>query len=94
MKQKRSKAIDVRFYWLKDRAQQQGQFYIYWDSGKNNFADYHTKHHPPAYYKRNRAVQTFVEDLSPDSLQGCIEMMNDEQATSSRALTLLAEFLI
>lgn len=29
IKQKRSKALDMRFYWLKDRASQ-GQFRIYW----------------------------------------------------------------
>ena len=75
MKQKRSKAIDVRFYWLRDRAKQ-GQFYIYWDSGKNNFADFHTKKHPPTYHRVNRPIQTYIEGLSPDSLQGCIEMMN------------------
>ena len=50
MKQKRSKAIDVRFYWLLDRVRQ-GQFRIFWDSGKHNLADFYTKHHPPAYHK-------------------------------------------
>ena len=39
MKQKRSKAIDVRFYWLRDRVKQ-GQFYVYWESGKTNHGDY------------------------------------------------------
>ena len=42
IKQNCSKAIDMRSYWLKDR-QQQKQFSIYWDNGKNNFADYFTK---------------------------------------------------
>ena len=82
MKQKRSKAIDVRFYWLRDRAQQ-GQFYTYWDSGKNNLADFHTKKHPPAFHKRNQAVQTYVEGLSPESLQGCIEMMNSDSRSTN-----------
>eukprot|EP00536_Pseudo-nitzschia_multiseries_P005706 jgi/Psemu1/191192/e_gw1.110.12.1 len=35
IKQKRSKAIDMRFYWLKDRAEQ-GQFNIFWEPGKHN----------------------------------------------------------
>ena len=81
MKQKRSKAIDVRFYWLRDRAQQ-GQFYIFWESGKNNLADYFTKHHPPTYHKAMRPIQTFIEGLSPESLQGCIKIMRDNQAGS------------
>ena len=80
MKQKRSKAIDVRLYWLRDRAQQ-GQFYIFWDSGKNNLADFYTKHHPPPYHKVHRPIQTYVEGVSPDSLQGCIRMMTAAQAT-------------
>ncbi len=49
MKQKRSKAIDMRFYWLKDR-QSQNQFKI--ELGKNKLADYPTKHHSPAHHKR------------------------------------------
>merc|ERR1711903_104982 len=79
MKQKRSKAIDVRFYWLRDRAEQ-GQFRIYWDAGKNNLADYFTKHHPPMHHRRMRKIHTYIEGASPDSLQGCIKIMNDEQA--------------
>ena len=42
--QKRSKAMDMRFYWLRDRAKPQ-QFYIYWKQGTHNLADYFTKHH-------------------------------------------------
>ena len=78
MKQKRSKAIDVRFYWLRDRVNQ-GQFYVHWDAGVNNLADYFTKHHPASYHRRMRPIQTYVKDLSPESLQGCIRMMNEGQ---------------
>jgi hypothetical protein len=85
IKQKRSKAIDVRFYWLRDRAQQ-GQFYIYWDSGKNNLADFFTKHHPAIYHKTMRPIQTYIEGLSPESLQGCIEIMNRGQAQKQKKL--------
>ena len=92
MKQKRSKAIDVRFYWLRDRAQQ-GQFYVYWDSGKNNMADFYTKHHPPVFHRRNRPIHTYIEGLSPDRLQGCVKMMNEEQATKPITRSLLAEQL-
>ena len=74
MKQKHSKAIDMRFYWLRDRAQQ-GQFNIYWDSGKHNLGDYYTKHHPPTHHKQVRPIYTFIEGASPETLQGCIEIM-------------------
>ena len=38
VKQQQSKAMDMRFYWIKDRVQQ-GQFCIYWKPGKYNKAD-------------------------------------------------------
>eukprot|EP00536_Pseudo-nitzschia_multiseries_P006489 jgi/Psemu1/15436/gm1.15436_g len=52
IKQKRSKAIDMQYYWLKDRAQQ-GQFNIFWQPGKHNLADYPTKHHPGNHHKKS-----------------------------------------
>jgi hypothetical protein len=82
MKQKRSKAIDVRFYWLRDRAKQ-GQFHIFWDSGKHNLADYYTKHHPVTLHKAMRPIHTYVESLSPETLQGCIKIMIGEQSLAS-----------
>ena len=44
VKQKRSKAIDMCFYWIRDRVRQ-GQFKIYWSKGRTNRADYFSKHH-------------------------------------------------
>ena len=73
IKQNRSKAIDMRFYWLKDRVEQ-GQFRIYWEPGHTNLADYYTKHHPPCHHKRVRPVYTYTKQ-SPSSLQGCIELL-------------------
>ena len=76
MKQKISKAIDVRFYWVHDRVRQ-GQFFVFWDAGKNNLGDFSTKHHPPAHHKQMRPVLTFIDKgLSPETLQGCIKLMN------------------
>ena len=43
-KQKQSKAIDMRFYWIRDRVRQ-GQSTIYWSKGQANCADYFSKHH-------------------------------------------------
>ena len=47
--QKRSKAIDMRFYWIKD-CTCQGQFKIYWAPRSTNLGDYQTKHHPPSHH--------------------------------------------
>jgi len=53
VKQRRSKSIDMRFYWLRDR-DQQGQFHIFWRPGATNRADYFSKHHAPAHHQAMR----------------------------------------
>ena len=53
IKQKRTKAINIRFYWICDRCGQ-GQFKIYFKPGYNNTGDYYTKHHPPTYHRAMR----------------------------------------
>ena len=77
MKQKRSKAMDMRFHWLRDRTNRD-QFYVYWESGKTNLADYYTKHHPVVYHRTNRPIHTYVANESPSSLQGCVNRMTEE----------------
>jgi len=52
---KKSKAIDMRFYWLRDRENQK-QFKLYWCKGENNLADYFTKHHTTPYHKKMRKI--------------------------------------
>jgi hypothetical protein len=58
VKQRRSKAIDMRFYWIRDRIKQ-GQFIIHWRKGTDNLADYFTKHHSPAHHKHIRSNYLF-----------------------------------
>jgi hypothetical protein len=54
VKQKRSRAMDVRFHWLADRIKQ-GQFVIEWKEGNTNLADYFTKIHPSAHHRAMRS---------------------------------------
>ena len=83
---KRTKAMDMRFHWLRDR-EAQGQFKIYWRPGGTNLADYFTKHHPPAHHVNVRAeFLTKIKDLADaraarqttntsdkiTTLQGCV----------------------
>ena len=49
IKQKRSKTIYMRFYWIRDYTRQ-GQFKIYWAPGSTNLGNYHTKHDPPSHH--------------------------------------------
>ena len=74
MKQKRSKSIDMNFYWLQDR-KQQSQFHIYWGPGKNNLRDYHSKHHSPSHHRQMRPTylhaQQATTHLAACLLRGC-----------------------
>ena len=56
--QKKSKSWDMRFFWLRDR-EQQNQFKFHWETGKSNKADYFTKHHAETHHRtiRNLYVQ-------------------------------------
>ena len=62
VKAKRTKAMDMRFYWIKDRIRQ-GQFRVHWKPGTDNKADYHTKHHPPSHHKQVRPTYLHVAAL-------------------------------
>jgi len=56
VKQRRSKAIDMRFYWVRDRVRQ-GQFRIHWKPGSANNADYYTKHFSPTHHQAQRPIR-------------------------------------
>ena len=73
---KRTKAMDMRFHWLRDRECQQ-QFRIYWRPGKLNYADYWTKHHPTKHHQNTRK-----EFITP---QIVLEMLRQEKAQIAAA---------
>eukprot|EP00536_Pseudo-nitzschia_multiseries_P015592 jgi/Psemu1/43163/gm1.43163_g len=85
IKQKRSKAIDMRFYWLNDRAEQ-GQFNIFWEPGKHNLAVYPSKHHQGSHHRRVRPIYLYEPD-SPWTIQGCIELLDPVNAQNSVNMT-------
>jgi hypothetical protein len=77
IKQKRTKAMDMRFYSIKDRVKQ-GQFRIYSGPGFQSLAGYFTKHHSPAHHKRMREIYIHADEKSinrkgirDSALQGC-----------------------
>jgi hypothetical protein len=78
IKQKRTKAMDMRVYWIKDRVKQ-GQFNVYWGPGYGNLADYFTKHHSPAHHKRMREKYIHASEqpmnrkgIRDSALRGCV----------------------
>jgi hypothetical protein len=78
IKQKRTQAMDMRFYWVKERVKQ-GQFHVYWGPGYQNLGDYFTKHHSPAHHKRKREIYIHANDrpmnrkgIRDSALRGCV----------------------
>jgi hypothetical protein len=72
IKQKRSKAMDMRYHWLTDRVRQK-QFDVYWRPGRENLGDYHTKHHSAQHHKDMRGL-ILQQANSLQVLQGCVKL--------------------
>jgi len=51
---KQTKAMDMRFHWLRDR-KLRDQLRFYWRPGTLNYADYMTKHHAPTHHRNVRS---------------------------------------
>ena len=73
IRQNRSKAIDMRFYWLRDRVKQ-NQFHIHWAPGAINLADFFTKHHSPQHHLALRPIYVHTNS-SPTGMQRCIKLL-------------------
>ena len=79
VKQKRSKAIDMRYYWIRDRVRQ-GQFRILWKKGSLNKADYFTKHHPAAHHRQIRSSYLHIPN---DNTKNYFEVLQDIENESA-----------
>ena len=93
---KRTKAMDMRFHWLRDR-ETISQFRIFWRPGGANLADYWTKHHPPAHHSKMRSeFLTRTEEIlaeqqrasknainSTTKLQGCVKLPGNRSLQTS-----------
>ena len=66
-KQRRSRAMDMRFYWVQDRVAQ-GQFAVQWQKAERNLADYHTKHHTAKHHKAVRPIYLYTPSSDPSRL--------------------------
>jgi hypothetical protein len=55
IKQKISKAMDMRYHWQTDRALQK-RIDVYWRPGRENLGDYHTKHHSAQHHTDMRGL--------------------------------------
>jgi hypothetical protein len=68
VKQKRSKAMDMRYYWIRDRVAQ-GQFVVHWRRGADNLADYFTKHHAPSHHRLMRSQYLYEPPQSANAMR-------------------------
>ena len=85
IKQKMSKAMDMRFYWVIDRIKQ-GQFIVYWKPGTGNLGDYPTKHHCTEHHIKMRPVYLHEPTSQYNTLQGCVNCtINAVTVTASPA---------
>eukprot|EP00957_Ditylum_brightwellii_P199274 15189947-Ditylum_brightwellii.AAC.1 len=57
-KQRRTQAIDMQFYWVRDRCVHK-YFMVYWALCEKNI-DHHTKPHPTAHCKRLHSKYLYV----------------------------------
>ena len=83
--QNRSKATDIRFYWLHDRVEQ-GQLHIYWAPGSINLAYYFTKHHSPSHHLRLGPLYLHKPTI-PNDIQGVLNFSHSPKRASTNSST-------
>ena len=68
VKIKRSKCIDMRFHWIRDRITQ-GQFVVQWREGANNLADFFTKAQPVHIHQELMPYLVYSNHVKASSLK-------------------------
>ena len=81
IRQKCSKAMDMRFHWMQDRVRQ-NHFLVHWAPGITNLADYFSKHHPLHHHKNMRhkfllhSLTRSTHLCTKTYVQGCVPPEN------------------
>ena len=87
VKAKRTKAMDMRFYWIRDRVRQ-GQYRVHWKRGKSNLGDYFTKRHPPSHHQEMRPTYLQVaKSAAATTCEGVLIPTRDSPVTSPSPVT-------
>jgi hypothetical protein len=60
VKQKRSKSMDMRFFWIRDKIPT--IFNVFWNKGKTNRADYFSKQHPTSHHRDMQSTYLVADD--------------------------------
>jgi hypothetical protein len=84
IKRQRSRAMEMRYFWLLD-GKTQKYFKFYYQPGQENLGDYPSKHHTadihqhvrPYYVHTNKSPVILPRALKPSIWQGCAETLGD-----------------
>ena len=95
IKRQRSRAMNMRYFWVVDQVTQQ-VFKVHWAPGIQNLADYFTKHHMAAHHKKVRpyylhcsnSPRVLANAPSPQRLRGCAKTSFDQY---TKGMTPLAK---
>jgi hypothetical protein len=76
-----SRLMEMRYFWIADQVANK-RFDVRWHPGKENLADYHSKHHPtshhirvrPFYLQEPSSPLVLPRSLTPEELRGCARM--------------------
>ena len=76
-------AMDMRYHWLVDQAQQIN-YDVQWHPGQENICDYITKHHPPSHHIKvcpyylhiTKYPRYLTRALHPSVLLGCVDFLH------------------
>ena len=86
VKQKASKSMDMRFYWVQDRVEKK-QLKVFWAPGEINLADYQSKVQPTSVHRALRPIYLYEEGKSPATLQGCDEILKSLASGARKPVT-------
>ena len=84
IKRQRSRAMEMRYFWLLDQEVQK-QFHFNYHPGQENLGDYPTKHHTgpihahvrPYYLHETSSPTQLIRAAKPSSRRGCAETLGD-----------------
>ncbi len=99
IKQQRSRSMEMRYFWVCNKVAQDA-YDVKWHPGKDNLADYQSKHHPgahhtavcPWYLHEHNSPLVLPRASRPSTLKGCVGTLQQRQLGGS-AVTVTAWLL-
>ena len=83
VKQKRSKAMEMRYFWIADKVEA-NVFNVYWNKGKTNRADYYSKQHPTKIHRDIRpTIMVTTYENNHTNYYEAIRQQEENKSTAS-----------